>query len=71
MPDLEQSIRERAYQLWIEGGHQEGHADAYWLAAQREIMGASLSELGRVTIGETSPLAPAKAKTSRKRKRAA
>ena len=60
MQDLEQSIRERAYQLWIEGGYQDGHANAHWLAAQREIMGASLSELGRVTIGETPPLASTK-----------
>lgn len=71
MPDLEQSIRERAYQLWIEGGHQEGHADTHWLAAQREIVGASLAELGRVTVSETPPLAAAKAKASRKKRRAA
>jgi hypothetical protein len=71
MQDLEQSIRERAYQLWIEGGYQDGHANAHWLAAQREIMGASLSELARVTIGETPPLASTKAKTPRKKQRAA
>jgi Protein of unknown function (DUF2934) len=28
MPDLEQSIRERAYELWAQGGRQDGDADA-------------------------------------------
>jgi hypothetical protein len=65
MLDIEQSIRERAYQLWIEGGCQDGHADAHWLSAQREILSASLSEIGRVA--ETSP----KARAPRKKKRAA
>jgi hypothetical protein len=42
MQDLEEAIRARAYQLWIESGCQDGQADAHWLAAQREILGASL-----------------------------
>ena len=67
MQDLERTIRERAYRLWIEGGYQDGQAHAHWLAAQREILGASLSE----TIGEMPPLAQTKVKTSRKKKRAA
>jgi hypothetical protein len=28
MQDLEQIFRERAYQLWIEGGCRHGNADA-------------------------------------------
>ena len=44
----EQAIRERAYQLWIESGCQDGEADAHWLAAQREVISVSLGELGRV-----------------------
>jgi Protein of unknown function (DUF2934) len=72
MQDLEQSIRERAYQLWIEGGYQDGHADAHWLSAQREILSTSLSHLGHVTHAET-PLTVSKsrAKASRKKQRAA
>jgi len=46
MQDLEQSIRERAYHLWMEGGSQEGEADAHWLSAQREILGAFLGAIG-------------------------
>lgn len=46
MQDLEQSIRERAYQLWMESGCQDGQADAHWLSAQREILGAYLGGIG-------------------------
>jgi hypothetical protein len=67
MQDLEQAIRERAYQLWIEAGHQEGHAESHWLAAQREILSVSLGEVGRVTVSEISTLAAKpKAKASQR-----
>src|ERR1700721_785432 len=52
MQDLDQAIRERAYQLWIESGRDDGKADAHWLEAQREILSASLGELGRSTSSE-------------------
>ena len=55
MSDPEQTIRERAYQLYVEGGHQDGCADAHWLAAQREVLDASLGEIERVTVAETRP----------------
>jgi len=42
MSDIEQAIRERAYQLWLEGGCQHGQADMHWVAAQREILSSSL-----------------------------
>lgn len=73
--DLEQSIRERAYHLWIEGGCQDGHADTHWLAAQREVLGVFLGAIGRATLNEP-PLAqtsekPKKIKRARTRRRAA
>lgn len=52
MHDLEHAIRERAYHLWLEGGCRDGFADAHWLAAQREILSASLGEMGRVTSSD-------------------
>jgi hypothetical protein len=58
MQDLDQTIRERAYHLWIAAGSPEGHADAYWLDAQRELLAASL-----VVSGAASP---AKATTRKK-----
>jgi hypothetical protein len=52
MQDLEQAIREYAYQLWIADGCRDGKADAHWLVAQREVLSTSLSQIGRVTVGE-------------------
>jgi hypothetical protein len=71
MQDMEQAIRERAYQLWIESGFENGNADAHWLAAQREVLSASLGEIGRVTVS-TPPalLKPKKQKSPRKRRAA-
>ena len=42
MPNLEETIRKRAYHLWIADGQPEGQADVYWLNAQREILTTSL-----------------------------
>jgi hypothetical protein len=42
MPNLEEVIRERAYHLWIADGQPDGHADIYWLNAQREILTTSV-----------------------------
>jgi hypothetical protein len=50
MQELEHAIRERAYQLWIESGCQDGHATAHCLAAQREV----LSPL-ELSLGSRSP----------------
>jgi hypothetical protein len=65
MRDLEQAIRERAYQLWAEGGYQEGHADAHWLEAQREILSASLVNAASAIAAKPNTRAP------RKKRRAA
>ncbi|WP_425304989.1 DUF2934 domain-containing protein [Bradyrhizobium erythrophlei] len=69
---MENAIRERAYHLWIEGGRQDGQADNYWLAAQREVLGTSLGEIGRL-IARKAVEAPAKPKKARapRKKRAA
>ena len=62
MQDLEQAIRERAYHLWIESGHEDGNADAHWLVAQREILSSS--------FGEMEPAKPKKVRAPRKRRAA-
>jgi hypothetical protein len=70
MQDTEQKIRERAYQLWLESGFQDGNADAHWLAAQREILDASMGKLGDATKrSKTTQLKSAP--SPRKKKRAA
>jgi hypothetical protein len=72
MQDLEQAIRERAYHLWIEDDCREGAADAHWLAAQREILSASLSTFARITTEQPkSSKANRGAANSRKKRRAA
>src|SRR4051812_20837627 len=32
----EQKLRERAYELWMQGGCKEGRSDMYWFQAERE-----------------------------------
>jgi hypothetical protein len=71
MQDMEQTIRERAYHLWVEGGRHEGDADAYWLAAQREIVSTSLSTIARVTSRPLRPKAKKDTSSSKKRRHAA
>lgn len=34
---LEQKIRERAYELWVRDGHIPGKADDYWYEAEQQI----------------------------------
>jgi Protein of unknown function (DUF2934) len=70
MQDLEQAIRERAYLRWLEEGCRDGNADAHWLAAQRDVLSASLSTFARVT-SEQPKLSKGKNISSRKKRRAA
>jgi hypothetical protein len=70
MSDLEQKIRERAYQLWIENGCEHGKAEMHWLAAQREVLAAALGGVARVSNAGTSRL-KTKASAPRKKRRAA
>ena len=70
MQDIEQTIRDRAYHLWLESGCQEGNADGHWLAAQREILGASLGELGYVSKS-CKAAKPKAVRAPRKKNRAA
>jgi hypothetical protein len=69
LQDLEQTIRERAYQLWIDGGYRDGEADSHWLAAQREVLSGALGEIGRVSK-EVSPAVrkPKKSAAGKKRR---
>jgi hypothetical protein len=67
MQNLEQTIRERAYHLWLADGRREGNAEEHWLAAQRELLASSLESFARV--GKASTTKPA-LKTKRKRRAA-
>jgi hypothetical protein len=76
---LEQRIRERAYELWMRHGSLPGQAEEYWYQAEREILGESDQTSGNeapllidpaplgmtsMTADDASPVAP---KTRRKR----
>jgi hypothetical protein len=70
MQDIEETIRDRAYHLWLESGCQGGQADTHWLAAQREILSASIGTLGSVDASHAAAK-PKKARAPRKKLRAA
>ena len=38
--DMEQTIRERAYHLWVADGCRDGESEHHWLAAERDILAA-------------------------------
>ena len=38
-PDLNELIRQRAYELYLERGSEEGHAAEDWLRAEAEVRG--------------------------------
>ena len=44
MQTIDEAIRERAYHLWLAEGQRDGQADAYWLAAQRYVLTASIAD---------------------------
>jgi hypothetical protein len=70
MQDVEHTIRERAYHLWLDSGCQDGSADSHWLEAQREVLSASLGELGQVTTVNKATKSKA-TRAARRKKRAA
>jgi Protein of unknown function (DUF2934) len=67
MPNLEETIRERAYHLWIADGQPHGKADIYWLNAQREMLTTSVASSGSTAAAPTDekPVATKPAKKAR------
>jgi hypothetical protein len=41
--DLSDRIRERAYEMWFASGCPDSEAEQHWLAAERELLSASLA----------------------------
>jgi len=37
--DIEERIRQRAYELWEDGGKPDVSAEAFWFQAERELSG--------------------------------
>jgi hypothetical protein len=36
-PPTREQIAVRAYELFIKGGHEDGHSEEHWLQAEREL----------------------------------
>jgi hypothetical protein len=69
--DWDLTIRALAYQKWEEAGRPDGSADKFWIAAQIEVITASLSRPAPVTIiTEVKPKKARAASTSKKRQAA-
>jgi hypothetical protein len=45
---MEDEIRALAYQLYCEGGNQDGRDCEYWLEAEQQVIARSKSHLRRV-----------------------
>jgi hypothetical protein len=54
MEHPEETIRERAYQLWIADGRPDGNSDAYWLNAQHEML---MQSVNRAVAEDPVPVA--------------
>ena len=69
--DLQQRIRERAYELWERSGRPDGRADEYWWQAERELgsieirVTAEASDAPALTAAAVT--APLKTKAPRRR----
>lgn len=67
--DLEQTIRERAYHLWVADGCRDGESERHWLVAEREVLAAfaasaptakTRSRRAANSNADATPKAPAK-----------
>ncbi len=54
--DIEQKIRERAYQLWRESGCS-GESNRHWLAAEREVLAVFAASAPATPRAAGSPVA--------------
>jgi Protein of unknown function (DUF2934) len=63
---LENRIRERAYEFWTSHGCVHGQADQYWLAAEREILTASMAALAREPAPQKKRRSPARSKIAKR-----
>jgi Protein of unknown function (DUF2934) len=66
MHDLEQTIRERAYYLWVADSRRDGNAEEHWLAAQHEVLASVLQSPGNVSATSSVPRRVAKKTTAKK-----
>jgi hypothetical protein len=63
--NLENLIRERAYEIWTSHGCVHGQADQHWLTAEREILRASTATLPGKPAPQTKRRLPARSKITK------
>jgi hypothetical protein len=47
--ELQDRIRERAYEIWNASGRVHGRAEQHWLAAERQVLSEKAAQLTAVT----------------------
>ena len=67
-PTLEQSIRQRAHEIWEKLGRPNGHADQHWLAAEREILAGAALKVAEPPAKSANKKKTSRRKTARKAK---
>jgi DUF2934 family protein len=65
--NLENRIRERAYQLWEASGYRQGAANEHWLAAEREVLGAFAAAATTSNVGHAASKGAKKSGKTRRR----
>jgi hypothetical protein len=63
--NLENRIRERAYEIWAADGYVHDQADQHWLTAEREILAASTVAPVREPAPQKKRRSPARSKTTK------
>jgi len=63
---LKKRISERAYEIWAARGRVDGQADQHWLAAEREILTASMAALARKPAPQKKRRSPARSKIAKR-----
>ena len=66
---LETRIRQRAYEIWDGLGRPDGEAGAHWLAAERELLKASVDSITQAAPKAAKRKSPRQAKLTRARAR--
>lgn len=54
----EQKIRERAYEIWMATGCENGLAELHWLSAEQAVMGEAASDGGKAKGKPAGKAAP-------------
>ena len=66
---LQQRIRQRAYEIWDAVGRPQGASELHWLAAEREVLAASVGPTAQAQRKSTPRKSARRAKPALSRNR--